>query len=65
MKKLILYTLIAVPAVLVAAVAMEACLSASEHEDCWRMKRHHDAGYPVNAPPEWCDRYLNTEQHGG
>jgi hypothetical protein len=45
-------------AVFAAALFMEACLSASEHEDCHRQQRHYDAGYPVNPPPAWCDQYL-------
>lgn len=51
-------------AVFAAALFVEACFQASEHEDCHRMKRHYDAGHPVNPPPAWCDQYLNP-QHGG
>jgi hypothetical protein len=33
---------------------MDKMLDASEQEDCWRMQRQHDAGYPVTVP-EWCE----------
>ena len=36
------------------AFLMDKMLDASEQEDCWRMQRQHDAGYPVTVP-EWCE----------
>lgn len=36
------------------AFLMSKMLDASEKEDCWRMRRQHDAGYPVTVP-EWCE----------
>lgn len=38
----------------VGVFLMDKMLDASEKEDCWRMQRQHDAGYPVTVP-EWCE----------
>ena len=45
------------------AFFMSASLDAFEHQECWRMKTHHDAGYPTNPPPEWCAPYFVEESH--
>lgn len=37
-----------------AVLLMEACLDASEKEDCWRLRRQVEQGYPVTVP-EWCE----------
>jgi hypothetical protein len=36
------------------AFLMDKMLDASEQEDCWRMRRHAEQGYPVTVP-EWCE----------
>ena len=41
-------------AVLGAVFLMDKALDASEQEDCWRVQRQHDMGYPVTAP-DWCE----------
>jgi hypothetical protein len=41
-------------AIVVGVFLMDKMLDASEQEDCWRMQRQHDAGYPVTVP-EWCE----------
>lgn len=41
-------------ALVVGVFLMDKMLDASEQEDCWRMQRQHDAGYPVTVP-EWCE----------
>lgn len=38
----------------VMALFMEACLRASEAEDCWRLRRQLDAGHPITMP-DWCE----------
>lgn len=38
----------------VMALLMEACLDASEAEDCWRLRRQLDQGHPITMP-EWCE----------
>ena len=35
------------------AVAMNGCLSAWDYDDCWRLSRQSNQGYPVQVP-EWC-----------
>lgn len=40
-------------ALVVGVFIMDKMLDASEQEDCWRLTRQHDAGYPVTVP-EWC-----------
>lgn len=40
-------------AIVVGVFLMDKMLDASEQEDCWRLTRQHDAGYPVTVP-EWC-----------
>lgn len=41
-------------AVAATTLVLDFALDASEKEDCWRMQRQHDAGYPVTVP-EWCE----------
>lgn len=53
MKSFLTNALLALLALVVAVFVMDKALDASEQEDCWRVQRQHDAGYPVTVP-EWC-----------
>lgn len=53
MKSFLTNALLALLALVGAMFLMVKALDASEQEDCWRVQRQHDAGYPVTVP-EWC-----------
>lgn len=53
MKSFLTNAALLVLALVGAMFLMVKALDASEQEDCWRVQRQHDAGYPVTVP-EWC-----------
>jgi len=54
MKNIAIVTIIAILAAGAGVLAAPRILDANEHDDCWRLDRQNDHGYPV-AVPEWCE----------